>query len=274
MHPHDAVDDLHAHRAVEALEVDRQRVEVTFRRDLDDGVGADRALELGRRVEREDAAAIHDRHPVTEAVRLFHVVRREQDRLPGLVQLAQYLPQGEPALRVEAGRGLVEEEDPGPVEDRPGHHQALGHTAGKRVGVGRRAIGQAKVFERLIRGLLGFAPAHPEVQAVEEEVLAHGEAAVERVGLGHHADDLLGQAGVGPHVDAADDRFAARRNDAGREHADRRRLARAVGPQQAEDLALVHLEVERVDREDVTRVDLGQRLGPDDRRRFSRHESD
>ena len=99
---------------------------------------------------------------------------------------------------------------------------------------------------------------------MEVEVLAHGEAAVQRVGLRHHADDLLGQAGVRPHVDAADRRPAAGGDDAGREHADGRGLPRAVGPPQAEDLALVHLEVEPVDGAEIARVDLGERIGSDD----------
>ena len=47
------------------------------------------------------------------------------------------------------------------------------------------------------------------------------------------------------------------------EHAGGRRLAGAVGAEQTEDLALVDGEVERVDRLDVARVHLGQRLGAD-----------
>ena len=68
-------------------------------------------LSCCRRVEREDPAVVHDREPVAELVGLLHVVRGEQDRLALVVQLAEDLPQGDAALRVEAGGGLVEEQD-------------------------------------------------------------------------------------------------------------------------------------------------------------------
>ena len=76
-------------------------------------VGSDRALELRRRIECKDSAVVHDRHAIAELIGLFHVVGREQDRLALVVELAQDLPQGEAALRVEPGRGFVEEQDAG-----------------------------------------------------------------------------------------------------------------------------------------------------------------
>ena len=88
-------------------------------------------LSAAGRVEREDLAVVHDRDPVAELVRLLHVVRREQDRLARGVQLAEDLPQREPALRVEPGGRLVHEQHGGPVEDRARDHQPLGHPARK-----------------------------------------------------------------------------------------------------------------------------------------------
>ena len=55
-------------------------------------IRADRLLELRRRVERQDLAVIHDRHAVTKLVGFFHVVRGEQDRLAGVVQLPEQVP--------------------------------------------------------------------------------------------------------------------------------------------------------------------------------------
>jgi len=42
--------------------------------DRHDGVDPHRLLQLGRRVERQDPAVVHDRHAVAELVGLFHVV--------------------------------------------------------------------------------------------------------------------------------------------------------------------------------------------------------
>ncbi len=100
-----------------------------------ESVGVDALLERRRGVEGEDLAVVHDRHTVAELVRLLHVVGREQDRLALLVQLAEELPQREPALRVEAGSRLVHEEDRRPVEDRPGDHEPLRHPAGQGMNV-------------------------------------------------------------------------------------------------------------------------------------------
>ena len=93
-------------------------------------------LQAGRRVEGDDPALVDDGDPVAELVGLLHVVRREEDRLPVDVELAEDLPQGDAALRVEAGGGLVEEQDRRPVHDRPGDHQPLGHAAGEGVDPG------------------------------------------------------------------------------------------------------------------------------------------
>src|SRR5690606_13793653 len=59
---------------------------------------------------------------------------------------------------------------------------------------------------------------------------------------------------------------AARRDHPGGEHAGGGGLARPVGPEEAEDLALVHVEVEVVDRPHPARVDLGETTGLDDGR--------
>ena len=97
-----------------SCEVRRQRVEVAAGRDLDDRCRR-RPMRFSRvgRVEREELAVVHDRDPVAELVRLLHVVGREQDGLPFGVHLAEDLPQRDPALRVEPGGRLVEEQDRG-----------------------------------------------------------------------------------------------------------------------------------------------------------------
>ena len=57
-----------------------------------DRVGADALLQRLRRVEGEDPAVVHDRDAVAELVGLLHVVRREQDRLPLVVELGRGCP--------------------------------------------------------------------------------------------------------------------------------------------------------------------------------------
>ena len=113
--------------------------------------------------------------------------------------------------------------------------------------------------------------AHAEVAAVEVEVLGDRHRPVERVGLRHDADHLLGQRRVADDVDAADLGRAARRGDPGGEHADGRALAGAVRAEEAVDLAGADLHVEVDHGVDVARVGLVQLLGRDDRRRLVGH---
>ena len=137
------------HRSIALDEVAAERVEVAVGRTVTDGVGA-RSMRFSARgrVEGEDRAVVDDRDPVAELVGLLHVVRGEEDRLPVVVQLAEDLPQGDAALRVEAGGRLVEEQDRRAVHDRPGHHEALGHAARERHHRGAGAVGEAELLEQ------------------------------------------------------------------------------------------------------------------------------
>src|ERR687888_44540 len=83
-------------------------------------VGADAGLERCRRVERDDLALVHDRDAIAE-LGLVHVMSGHEDRdLLGLLELADVAPDRAARLRIEADRGLVEE------EDARGVHEAAG----------------------------------------------------------------------------------------------------------------------------------------------------
>ena len=133
-----------------ALEHRRQLVLVAGGLHRDDGVGVDALLQARWRVERQDLAVVHDGHPAAQLVGLLHVVGGEHDRLPLGVEHAQDVPQRQAALGVQTGRRLIHEEHGRSVEDRPGHHEALGHTA--RQGVDRRLapLRQLELLEQLV----------------------------------------------------------------------------------------------------------------------------
>ena len=125
------------------------------------------------------------------------------------------------------------------------------------------AVGEPERLEQRVGLDPRLATAHPEEAAVEHEVLADGQGAIERVALGHDADQALGRGGLAPHVDPADHGAALGRLHPGREHARGRGLAGAVRAQETEDLAAADAEVEVVDRAHAARVDLGEVLGED-----------
>ena len=75
---------------------------------------ADLGLERGRRALRDDVAAVDDADAVGEDVGLLEVLGGEEDGDAVLVrEPADLLPERGAALRVEACRGLVEEQDRG-----------------------------------------------------------------------------------------------------------------------------------------------------------------
>ena len=95
---------------------------------------------------------------------------------PLRVQLVDDVPQREPALRVEARRGLVEEQHVGLVHDRPRDHQPLRHPARQLVDVGLGPVGEPELLEQLAGLAVCFLRAHAEVTTVEEEVLRRRRA--------------------------------------------------------------------------------------------------
>ena len=160
------------------------------------------------------------------------------------------------------------------MHDAPGDHQPLRHATGERGDVRLRAIGEAEHLEEIRRHAPGGLRTHPEVAAVEVEVLPDAQAPVERVRLRDDADQALGLRRVRDDVDAREPGPALGRDDAGREHPDRGRLAGAVRAEQPEDLTLVHVEVEVDHRADVAGVDLRELLGMDHDPGGRRHRGD
>ena len=131
--------------------------------ELVDLLGADGAFEGGGGVFDEDLAVVDDGDAVAEFVGLFHVVGGEDDGDAFLAEAADGVPHGDAALRVEAGAGLVEEEDLGAVGDGAGDLDALGEAAGELGGVGLGALGEVELVEQLVgAGCLASAREKPK----------------------------------------------------------------------------------------------------------------
>jgi len=144
------------------------------------------------------------------------------------------------------------------MHDRPRDHQPLGHAAGELVDASARGVGEREPVEQGVGLTAGVGCAHAEEAAVEHQVVAHAQAAVERVVLGHDADELVHGRRLGDDVDAADPRPPRGRDHARGEHAGGGRLPRTVGAEQAHDLARRDLEAEVVDGAGAGGIDLGE----------------
>jgi hypothetical protein len=178
----------------------------------------------------------HGEH-VAEPLRLVHIVRGEDDRETLGAQPVDQLPDGDPRLRIEAGRGLVEEEEARAVHDRAGKHQPPLVAARQGVRLLARVRAQLEALEELPDALTQGARPRPEVFRGDQEVLLDGEVAVEGVLLGADADEALGARQVLARIGLLEEDLPRVGGQEAVQHAQGRGLAGAVRAEQAVDLS-------------------------------------
>src|SRR3954447_3338390 len=150
--------DVQPQAVLERLQPVHVRLGFEQRRGLRRGAGqpdrhdvtGDLALEVAGGALGDDPPVVHDRDAVAEGVRLFQVVRRNEDRHPLGAQPPHLVPHVGAALRVEPGGRLVEEDDPRLVDDAERDVDAPALAAG--VGLAR-PVGERLQLERLDRAL-------------------------------------------------------------------------------------------------------------------------
>ena len=136
---------------------------------------------------------------------------------------------------VEAGEGLVEEHDPGAVQESAGDGEFLLHAAGELAG---ELVGFFREFEFFEEWLGEGRVVGDAVYARDEvEVLADREVVEEPGFVGEKRELALGGDGIGGEIDTANADGAAVGGDDAGEAAERAGFAGAVGADEAEDLA-------------------------------------
>jgi hypothetical protein len=162
------------------------------------------------------------------------------------------------ASGVQTGGRFVEEQHVRPVDEAEGDVEPSLHAAGIGLGQPPGRVGQAEPVEQLLDAL----PADCATDAVELglhlQVLASGRLGVEAGLLPYNADRPSHPIGVADDVEARDACLATVCPRERGEDLDRRRLARAVRAEQAEDRARLDLEAEPVERGNAARVRLPQ----------------
>src|SRR6266566_3907170 len=126
----------------------------------------------------EQAPVVDVRH-VHAAFRLVHVVRRHEQRRPLLGQLEEQVPEEPARHRIDARRGLVEEEDAGLVDQGAGEGEALLEAAGEAAGGLVLAPVETAPRDQIALALRPGSGRHAVDVAVEVEVLADGEIGVQ-----------------------------------------------------------------------------------------------
>ena len=209
-------------------------------------------------------AVVEDRHRGAELLELGQDVAADQDRLAQRPQLPEELPQLDPGPRVEARRRLVQEQDLGIVDQRMGQAEALLHAPREPLDVGLALVGEVDQLQEIADDPLPGGGREAVAAGEEVEVLPDPHVVVDPERVRHEAEDATDLVGVPAHRPAGDLGLAGRRLEERGQDPEGRRLAGAVGPDQAEDLALLDVEVEAGDGERLV-VALHEALGLDDR---------
>ena len=107
----------------------------------------------------DDAAVIDDGDVAAEALRLFQIVRGQDDGGALLVDLAQELPHRAADFDVHAGRGLVQDQQPRLVHQRARDHQPPLHAAGQRARHALALVPQLQLLQVFLGALRARARA-------------------------------------------------------------------------------------------------------------------
>ncbi len=237
----------------ESLEVGELQADVTAR---------DATLQLSRASLRDQPPVVEDGDPAGELIRLVQVLGREEDRDPIGHEVADDLPHGEAAARVETRGRLVEEDDArvahqGHREVEPATHAA--RVRGCRL---RPRLHQVELLEQL----RAPPPAlrSPQVAQVRHEVqvLLAGEEVVDRGELPGDTDHGAHRVGVAREVMARDVHLAAVEPDQRGQDLHGGGLPGAVGAEQGEDRSLGDVQVDAVEH-DLVAEGLAQPGGRD-----------
>jgi hypothetical protein len=217
------------------------------------GYGLDRGapdlgLQVGGRAFGDDAPEVDDPHPVGKRVGLLQVLGGEKDRdavVSG--EAGDLVPQGRPALDVEPGRRLVEEQQPRLVQQRQCQVEPALHPARVAAHAAIGGIGQADPFQERVATSLDLGERQAVQASLEAHVLTPRQQGVERSILEGDADHVPHRGPLSDDVVATHAGGARGGGQQGGQHVDGRRLAGPVGAQEAVDLAGRHLEVDAVD---------------------------
>ena len=213
-------------------------------------------LQLVRRPDHRDPAVVDDADPIG-LLRLLEVVGREEDRRPvGVADLAEVVPQGAAADRVETRGRLVEEQDPGPVHEAADDLELPLHPAGKRLeGLEEVVVEPNDVGQQL--DPLAVLRRHQAIERavavkavdrdVETDVLLAREVLVDARVLEDDPDVATDGRRVPVEVVAGDRDRPARLAERRRQDRDRRRLARPVRAEEGEQLTRSYVEADVVD---------------------------
>src|SRR6266581_1162917 len=201
----------------------------------DEMLSAARPLDVGERAFHEPPTARDDTELVAQLLGLLHDVGREQDGAPPPGELEHGVLQHLRIHGIEARERLVQNDQLGLVQDGGNELHLLLHPLRQLVDAPQPPLLQAQLLEP--PGRLG--PCRASLDALhlgeENDHVEHAHLAVQATLLGEIADPGRVRSPAAPLAEQPHGPLV--RLDDVHDHADRRRLAGAVGPEQAVDRA-------------------------------------
>jgi len=155
---------------------------------------------------------MHDRQPIRELLGLLQVVGGEQHSGAALQQVTDQLPRPLPALRIQARRGLVQEQHLGVAENGDGHIESAAFPAGEPLDADSGPMEQPDQVQDLVD-----RPRPAQCSGPHPHRLGDREVSGKSALLQHDPDPRANRA-AGPEGAMAEDPDGARRR--GREPLD------------------------------------------------------
>jgi hypothetical protein len=242
-------------------------------------IAGDAPLELVRGALGDDPPAIDHQDPVAQRVRLVQVMRRDEHRRPGgAPQICDVPPHVGPALRVQPGGRLVEEDQFGGVHQAQRDVQPALLPAGQRLHVATAQARQIQTLQQFLRPAPGVGGAHPVELRLEDQLLAHPGVGSRAPALRHVPDGAADRRRVPPQVVPGHRGLSGSGFQQRGQHLQRGGLPRAVGPEEPHDLPAAHVQIDaahRLHRALAAAIGLRQAAGADHLRtsRWGHHDA-
>jgi len=200
-----------------------------------DHVPAGPALELFGRARCDRAPVVDDHDVIGQLVGLLQVLRGHQHVRAAGNEVTDRRPQLHPTARVEAGRRLVEQQQPRRADEAGTQVEAPTHPAGVRAHETVAGVAQPELLEDSVGGISRGTPAVAEQPGDHLEVLPTGQRRFDGGELTGQPDHPAHLLGAGQRIDAGDAQQpgvgAQQRGDGAHE----RRLSGAVGAEDRRD---------------------------------------
>src|SRR5689334_12909597 len=206
-----------------------------------DGVTAEAALDLAQTAVENFLRTIEQTDVVTDLFRNFHLVRREDDRLSRALQIEHDLFQDFGVDGIESGKRLVEYQQIGVVQHRREELNLLLHAFRQLHRALVLPLRQLHAREPLVDLAVDVFAAYVLQLREEAQLIGDFHASIKAAFFGQVADPVL-ELGVDRAAEEFD-RAGVGRGDVD-DHANGRRLARAVRAEQSKDAPGAHSQAE------------------------------